>query len=60
MISFGKREQQISNWFEAGIKDMEPAIAAESEALVNCKRAACDKALAALRKTRSGAKQIAR
>ncbi|XP_037794156.1 uncharacterized protein LOC119589633 [Penaeus monodon] len=60
MDTFGKRERQNPDWFEAGIAELEPAIEAKRAALINHKREPSVKSLAALRKARNDAQRIAR
>ncbi|XP_076068334.1 uncharacterized protein LOC143040786 [Oratosquilla oratoria] len=60
MDTFGKRERQNPDWFEAGITKLEPAIAAKRKALLNYKREPSEKTLAALRKIRNDAQRIVR
>ena len=59
MDTFGKTERQNPDWFEEGIAELEPAITAERAVLVEYKRDPSEKSLAALRKTRNDAQQIA-
>ena len=58
--SFGKRVKKSEDWFEAGITDMEPAIAVKRAALIEHKREPTDQSLATLRKARSDVQRIAR
>ncbi|XP_037804032.1 uncharacterized protein LOC119598476 [Penaeus monodon] len=60
MDTFGKRERQNPDWFEAGIAELEPAIEAKRAALINHKREPSVKSIAALRKARNDAQRIAR
>jgi len=60
MDTFGKRERQNPDWFEAGIAELEPAIEAKRAALINHKREPSVKSLAALRKARNDAQRIVR
>lgn len=60
MNTFGKRERQNPDWFEAGIAELEPAIEAKRTALVAYKREPSEKTLAALRKARHDAQRTAR
>ncbi|XP_076056371.1 uncharacterized protein LOC143034323 [Oratosquilla oratoria] len=60
MDTFGKRERQNPDWFEAGITKLEPAIADKRKALLNYKREPSEKTLAALRKARNDAQRLAR
>nr|XP_058942010.1 uncharacterized protein LOC131770312 [Pocillopora verrucosa] len=58
--TFGKRERKNPDWFEAGIKELEPAISSKRTALLNYKKDPCEKTLTALRRARSEAQNIAR
>ncbi|XP_076035995.1 uncharacterized protein LOC143021958 [Oratosquilla oratoria] len=60
MDTFGKRERQNPDWFEAGITKLELAIADKRKALLNYKREPSEKTLAALRKARNDAQRLAR
>ncbi|XP_037804507.1 uncharacterized protein LOC119598887 [Penaeus monodon] len=60
MDTFGKRERQNPDWFEAGIAELEPAIEAKRAALINHKREPTVKSLAALRKARNDSQRIVR
>ncbi|XP_062614292.1 uncharacterized protein LOC134276017 [Saccostrea cucullata] len=60
MDTFGKRVRQNPDWFEAGITELEPAITAKRNALLNYKRGPSEKTLAELRKARNDAQRIAR
>jgi len=60
MDTFGKRERQNPDWFEAGITELEPVITAKRKALLEYKREPLEKTLAALRKARNDAQRIAR
>ncbi|XP_037803947.1 uncharacterized protein LOC119598372 [Penaeus monodon] len=59
MDTFGKRERQNPDWFEAGIAELEPAIEAKRAALINYKREPSVKSLAAL-KAKNDAQRIVR
>ena len=54
------RKRQNPDWFEEGIAELESAITAKIAALVKYKRDPSEKSLAALRKARNDAQQIAR
>ncbi|RDD64003.1 hypothetical protein DU478_22495, partial [Thalassococcus profundi] len=58
--TFGKRARKNEDWFEAGIEEMEPALATKGAALVKYKRKPCEKTLAAYREARNNAKRVAR
>ena len=60
MSTFGKRKRQNTDWFEVGIAELEPVIAAKQAALLDYKRKLSDKTFAALRKARNNAQRIAR
>ena len=60
MDTFGKRERQNPDWFEAGIAEFEPAITAKREAVLSYKKEPSEKTLAALRKARSDVQRITR
>ena len=55
-----EREGQNPDWFEAGIAELGPAIAAKRAALLDYKKEPSDKTLAALRKAGNDAQRIAR
>jgi hypothetical protein len=55
-----KRARKNENWFEAGIEEMEPALATKGDALLNYKRNPCDKTLVAYREARDNTKRVAR
>lgn len=57
MDASGKRGRQKPDWFTAGIANLEPAIAAKRAALLDYKREASDKTLAALRKATNDAQR---
>lgn len=59
-VTFGKRVRKTEHWFEAGIKEMEPAIAAKRTTLLEYKRQPSEKALAAFRVARNNSKRMAR
>ena len=59
MDTFGKREKQNPDWFEAGIAELEPATTAKREALLSYKKKPSEKTLAALKKARSDVQRIA-
>lgn len=58
--AFGMRERKSEDWFEAGIKEMEPAITAKSTALLEHKKQPSKETLAAYRAARNNVKRIAR
>ena len=58
--TFGRRARKNEDWFEAGIEEMEPAIAAKGAALLEYKRKPSKKTLAAYREARNNAKRVAR
>ena len=60
MDTFGKRKRQNPDWFEVGIAELEPVIAAKQAALLDYKRELSDKTFAALRMARNDAQRIAR
>ncbi|XP_076030439.1 uncharacterized protein LOC143018741 [Oratosquilla oratoria] len=60
MDTFGKRQRQNPDWFEAGITKPEPAIAPKRKALLNYKREPSEKTLDALRKARNDAQRLPR
>ena len=60
MCSFGKKERQIHNWFEAGIAEFEPAFEAKRTGLQNYKRQRSEEKFAAHRNVRNNAQQITR
>ena len=60
MDTFGKRVRQNPDWFKAGITELEPAITAKRNALLNCKRGPSETTLAELRKAKNDAQRIAR
>ena len=53
MGSFGKKERQSHDWFEAGIAELQPAIETKRTALLNYKRGSSEKMLAAHAKARN-------
>jgi hypothetical protein len=55
----GKSVRKNDNWFDAGIEEMEPDLAAKGAALLNNKRNPCEKTLTAFRETRNNAKMAA-
>lgn len=57
-LAFGKRERRNSDWFEASIADLEPAIEAKIIILINYRREPYAKTLAALRKARNDVQRI--
>ena len=57
MNASGKRGRQNPDWFTAGIANLEPAIAAKRAALLDYKREASDKTLAALRRATNDAQR---
>ena len=59
MDAFGKRERKNTDWFEAGIAELEPAIAAKWTALLDYQREPSDKTPGELRKARNDAQWIA-
>ncbi|KAK3889814.1 hypothetical protein Pcinc_006210 [Petrolisthes cinctipes] len=58
MDTFGKRERQNPDWFEAGIAELEPALSAKRAALLDYKREPSEKTLAAFRNARNDAQRI--
>ncbi|KAK4325144.1 hypothetical protein Pmani_004298 [Petrolisthes manimaculis] len=60
MDTFGKRERQNPDWFEAGIAELKPALSAKRTALLDYKREPSKKTLAAFRNARNDAQRIAR
>lgn len=58
--TFGKRTRKNEDWFEAGIEEIEPALAAKSAALLKYKCEPCEKTLIAYREARNNAKRVAR
>ncbi|KAL8578631.1 hypothetical protein ACOMHN_007089 [Nucella lapillus] len=58
--TFGKRERENPDWFEAGIMDLEPAISSKRTALLKYKENPSGKTFAALRKARSVTQRTAR
>ncbi|KAL8621706.1 hypothetical protein ACOMHN_061841 [Nucella lapillus] len=58
--TFGKRDRENTDWFEAGIVDLEPAISSKRTALLNYKEDPSEKTLAALRKARIITQRTAR
>ena len=60
MDTFGKREKQNPDWFEAEIAELEPAITAKRGALLSYKKEPSEKTLAAPRKARSDVQRISR
>ena len=60
LLTFGKREQKNTDWFDAYITEMEPAIIAKHNALVDYKRDPSQKNLLALRAARNKAQRTAR
>ena len=59
MDTFCKRERQNPDWFEEGIVELEPVITTKGAVLVEYKWDSSEKSLAALRKARNNAQQIA-
>ena len=59
MNTFGKRERQNPDWFEEWVAKLEPAITTKRALLVEYKRDPSGKSLAAFRKARNDAQQIA-
>lgn len=60
MDTFGKKERKNPDWFEAGIAQMAPAIAAKRAAMLNYKREPSGKTLVAYREARNDAQWVAR
>ncbi|KAK4314193.1 hypothetical protein Pmani_014526 [Petrolisthes manimaculis] len=60
MDTFGKRERQNPDWFEAGIAELEPALSAKRTALLDYKREPSEKTLDAFRNAQNDAQGIAR
>ncbi|KAL8561522.1 hypothetical protein ACOMHN_057216 [Nucella lapillus] len=60
IVTFGKRERENPDWFEAGIMDLEPAISSKRTALLNYKEDPSEKTLAALGKAISFTHRTAR
>ena len=58
--TFGKRERQSADWFEAAAAELEPAIAAKRAALLAHKKDPSAKTITTLRAARSDAQRIAR
>ncbi|XP_063585836.1 uncharacterized protein LOC134763209 [Penaeus indicus] len=58
--TFGRRERKSTDWFEAGVAKLEPAIAAKRAALLAHKKDPSTKTLVALRAARSDTQKIAR
>lgn len=58
--TFGKRARKNEDWFEAGIEEMEPALASKGAVLLKYKEKTCEKTLAAYREIRNNAKRVAR
>ncbi|XP_063613563.1 uncharacterized protein LOC134786815 [Penaeus indicus] len=58
--TFGKRERKSADWFEPGVAELEPTIAAKRAALLPHKNDPSTKTLAALRAARSNTHRIAR
>ena len=57
---FGKKERNNDDWFEAGLKEIEPAIEEKRAALMERNRNPSKKTEAALKAARSNAQRIAR
>ena len=58
--TIGKRQRQNQDWFEEGIAELEPVIAAKRALLLEYKRDPSEKSLTTLRKSRNDALWIAR
>ena len=60
LLTFGKRERKTTDWFDAYITEMEPAIIAKRNVLVDYERDPSQKNLLTLRATRNKAQRTAR
>ena len=60
LLTFGKRERKTAHWFDAYITEMEPAIIAKRNVLVDYERDPSQKNLLTLRAARNKAQRTAR